>query len=964
MNIASKKVVAQSSQESDKKAPQKSYSPNLSEANPLWRSLATHVGNDTITKVDDSPPILRKTSASQIQAKFTVGSSDDPMEREADAVADKVMRMPSCEKNEQLKGEANCIQRKGLEVSQIQRKPSEQNNVDYLATKISLHTPEINPGQKKVIQRQDNDKSGPVEPEEQEKSSEVLSEGASIAYDNLKLAPGFEAWKKQQTGLLKYKLWDSQPISYKAGLISSGAFALTGLGVAVAADSKLRDNTVDLLQDKNILMPLSLVPYSEYFPVSSFKYTLPSAENAPYKFKTEFEFDPWLDLMSKRWGMPKTGLSLGVGSAYAEQGGFSAVKSGNIKLTFGGGIINLSGFVNDTLPVTPMLITNPRIGEQPMWIMRSLPDQLSHSLPKGTGVFITIDVQRLPQLLGISKPEPKEKLQRKETDGRVNADATQSVNKVLSYGGKALEKPVRDFMEPKFGRDFSDVRVHTDQQAADSAKSINARAYTSGRNLVFDTGQYNPSSEKGKHLLAHELTHVVQQSSSSTSIQRKGPEEDQEAKKAAQKVKIDKVKQSIKTTFGVSSVLDGTKNWTEAELTILNAAFTMLSATDKTTLQGITIKRVASLGGTTAGRFSYGINLPTGGSAFTQEAKMELADLAYSGTNDQAKRTIIHEVGHAVAGEKLQEANVSHAQAVADMNVKASVTTDTFRRFEPAKTSLDETIQALKDKRIELNREKDPAKKTEIKKEIKALKAAHKIQLETAKSLLQNNTDAAAAEQTARNTANNKKLIADSHKILSSDLITIKKTTDMAKTSHTGILQTAKANIPKIKQSEDKLKSYSDAVFAVSMELESFFSQSKDQDKSEDDVETLIAAVDSSIINRVKAKKALGTDKGSRNIIVHFAALESEQEKYFAAIKKNSLAHNRSKIVQGFAVYAETHNIEPITHYANKNWPHKPEEFYAEAYSYWIMGKFKGQTGALQTQYDLLQAWFDSGKYR
>jgi hypothetical protein len=67
-------------------------------------------------------------------------------------------------------------------------------------------------------------------------------------------------------------------------------------------------------------------------------------------------------------------------------------------------------------------------------------------------------------------------------------------------------------MEPRFGFDFSGVRIHDGPQAAESARAVNALAYTHGRNIVFNAGQYAPVSDRGRHLLAHELAHVVQQS--------------------------------------------------------------------------------------------------------------------------------------------------------------------------------------------------------------------------------------------------------------------------------------------------------------------------------------------------------------------------------------------------------------------------------------------------------------------
>ena len=85
------------------------------------------------------------------------------------------------------------------------------------------------------------------------------------------------------------------------------------------------------------------------------------------------------------------------------------------------------------------------------------------------------------------------------------------VHEVLAGAGRPLEPSVRDFMEPRLGHDFGRVRVHTDERAAESARAMDALAYTVGRNLVFDAGRYEPGTPAGRQLLAHELTHVVQQ---------------------------------------------------------------------------------------------------------------------------------------------------------------------------------------------------------------------------------------------------------------------------------------------------------------------------------------------------------------------------------------------------------------------------------------------------------------------
>jgi hypothetical protein len=94
------------------------------------------------------------------------------------------------------------------------------------------------------------------------------------------------------------------------------------------------------------------------------------------------------------------------------------------------------------------------------------------------------------------------------------------VHEVLRGAGRPLDEGTRMFMESRLGQDFSRVRVHTDARAAESAQAVNALAYTVGKDVVFGTGQYVPSTKEGQRLVAHELTHVQQQSCASTSPSR------------------------------------------------------------------------------------------------------------------------------------------------------------------------------------------------------------------------------------------------------------------------------------------------------------------------------------------------------------------------------------------------------------------------------------------------------------
>jgi hypothetical protein len=110
------------------------------------------------------------------------------------------------------------------------------------------------------------------------------------------------------------------------------------------------------------------------------------------------------------------------------------------------------------------------------------------------------------------------KLQRQAHPGSTRIeDIPSSVNETLRSPGLPLDAATREYMEPRFGQDFSGVRVHTEGRASESARAVDALAYTVGQNIVFGAGQYRPETDAGRRLLAHELTHTVQQSRMSAS---------------------------------------------------------------------------------------------------------------------------------------------------------------------------------------------------------------------------------------------------------------------------------------------------------------------------------------------------------------------------------------------------------------------------------------------------------------
>ena len=120
----------------------------------------------------------------------------------------------------------------------------------------------------------------------------------------------------------------------------------------------------------------------------------------------------------------------------------------------------------------------------------------------------------------VEPEEEEEELQAKATSSHLSETNPNLESKVHSLrgGGQPLSENDRAYFEPRFGRDFSQVRVHTNARAAEAARAVNSRAFTVGQDVVFGTGQYEPGTSAGNRLIGHELTHVVQQKGTSSPI--------------------------------------------------------------------------------------------------------------------------------------------------------------------------------------------------------------------------------------------------------------------------------------------------------------------------------------------------------------------------------------------------------------------------------------------------------------
>jgi murein DD-endopeptidase MepM/ murein hydrolase activator NlpD len=123
------------------------------------------------------------------------------------------------------------------------------------------------------------------------------------------------------------------------------------------------------------------------------------------------------------------------------------------------------------------------------------------------------DLQAKPMIQRQENEEEEEQAQLKGAPGgtpEVSPGIESNINS-MKGGGQPLSESSRSFFESRFGANFSQVRVHTESKAAQTAQAINAKAFTTGKDIVFGSGQYSPGTSSGKRLLAHELTHTIQQ---------------------------------------------------------------------------------------------------------------------------------------------------------------------------------------------------------------------------------------------------------------------------------------------------------------------------------------------------------------------------------------------------------------------------------------------------------------------
>ena len=222
-----------------------------------------------------------------------------------------------------------------------------------------------------------------------------------------------------------------------------------------------------------------------------------------------------------------------------------------------------------------------------------------------------------------------------------------SVDRVLASSGKPLEPALRQDMEQRFGHDFSNVQVHSGAAAEQSARDVSAHAYTVGRDIVFGTGQFTPATQEGRRLIAHELTHVVQQGSmenGSNTLRRvsikpgssKQRKDDPTAAEAAKQI------ESVRE-WATTAALD-TKVWAQLQMRIRDADFALQDYRHNMDSGSFTITPVLATTNTAGGPNPISAAAAAGAAAVLLASALLVTLAQRSGNNGQAAQKLANEL--------------------------------------------------------------------------------------------------------------------------------------------------------------------------------------------------------------------------------------------------------------------------------------------------------------------------------
>lgn len=451
---ASVKPSAKEEKIQEKEEPHKEEE-NLLQKKPVMESPR---GPAIQAKAEPGTSTVNAPAASVVQAKLTVGQPDDQYEKEADAVADKV------------------LQRNASEEVSIQRK------AEPVAGAVTpLIQSKAGPEEKLQEKKEDKDKD-PVEEIQKKPVADTISKVDTIQRSCRECEEGLIF--RRASGMV-------QLAEEKAG---------DGSRESILAVAKAEIGKVEAKRDDGSGRRIGADRLLEYFNIA-----------APGVW-------PDSDIENSNGAIPAW---CGIFSVYCHKKAGKDV--GNWQMGTGVTAFNTLEQTDNPQPGDIGYIHEPY---RHHCIIKEIRGDTVISIDGNSGVYSEVIENERPYskydlfftAFGGSsgtvqrKEEKNEPVQTKPGSG--STEVSSSLEQQISSskgGGSAMPDELRSNMETNFGTDFSSVRIHTDNSAVQMSKNLNAQAFTTGSDIYFNTGKYDPGSSSGQHLLAHELTHVVQQ---------------------------------------------------------------------------------------------------------------------------------------------------------------------------------------------------------------------------------------------------------------------------------------------------------------------------------------------------------------------------------------------------------------------------------------------------------------------
>lgn len=407
--------------------------------------------------------------------------------------------------------------------------------------------------------------------------------------------------------------------------------------------------------------------------------------------------------------------------------------------------------------------------------------------------------------------------------------------------------------------------------------------------------------------------------------------------------------------LGFSAVVDGTATWTPDELNKVASAVALLPAKDAAALKGAVLSREATLPDGAAGRYgdnrgatvttpSAGPILEFANKAFATDSKRFVGD---SKANlPGSAQTIVHEIGHAIADHKAFAANkridasVAAADAVAPTQKAASV----------ARGLAAKNMNAARAEGIAAQKEGDAVKVKAARAKYNKLRVIYNAAVRADKRETKK-LDAARATIKRRKTAHKATMIS------AKKLKALEKAVPATKKTFDATIATAKTTAASYTAAEKTASTgYLATIDAATTSIDAF---SKGSTSKATNVSALEASAATAMEAITTAQSALATAAPTNSALVDFATAVTAQELWFSAARTFHRAPTRTARVQDFVDFVTKNKIAPITRYAADNWPHDPDEFYAEAFSLW-----RTDPTFLKTNVKKLYDWFQAGKHR